>query len=156
MKKTLFLTIFTLLLISCSIAKKSTNSNSSVTNDTIKENPITNYTTEETYIDPIEYEVEMPEFPGRIAECMKFIKKNMQYPAEAIKEGIEGRVICQFTVKTDGSIDNIIIVRSVHKLLDQEAIRIIKSMPKWIPGTNKNLEPKDWKYTLPVTFKLPK
>lgn len=99
MKKTLFLTIFTLLLIGCSIAKKSTNSNSSVTNDTIKENPITNYTTEETYIDPVEYEVEMPEFPGRIAECMKFIKKNMQYPAETIKEGIEGRVICQFTVK---------------------------------------------------------
>ena len=98
----------------------------------------------------------MPEFPGRIAECMKFIKKNMQYPEEAIKEGIEGRVICQFTVKTDGSIDNIIILKSDHESLNEEAIRIIKSMPQWIPGTNKNLEPKEWKYTLPITFKLPK
>ena len=155
MKKTLFLTIFTLLLIGCSIAKKSTNSNSSVTNDTIKENPITNYSTEETYIDPVEYEEEMPEFPGRIAECMKFIKKNMQYPAEAIKEGIEGRVICQFTVKTDGSIDNIIILKSDHESLNEEAIRIIKSMPKWIPGKNKNGEVEDCKYTLPIIFKLP-
>ena len=155
MKKALFLTVLTLLLIGCSTTKESIPQNPSPSNNSTQKDSITNYTTEETYIDPVEYEVEMPEFPGRIAECMKFIKKNMQYPAEAIKEGIEGRVICQFIVKTDGSIDNIIIVHSVHKLLDQEAIRIIKSMPKWIPGTNKNLEPKDWKYTLPVTFKLP-
>ena len=98
----------------------------------------------------------MPEFPGRIAECMKFIKKNMQYPEEAKKEGIEGQVICQFTVTKDGSIEDIIIVRSVHKLLDQEAIRIIKSMPKWIPGKNKNGEVENSKFTLPITFKLPK
>ena len=98
----------------------------------------------------------MPEFPGRIAECMKFIKKNMQYPEEAIKKGIEGQVICQFTVTKDGSIEDIIIVRSVHKLLDQEAIRIIKSLPKWIPRKNKNGEFENSKFTLPITFKLPK
>ena len=155
MKKALFLTVLTLLLIGCSTTKESIPQNPSPSNNSTQKDSITNYTTEETYIDPVEYEVEMPEFPGRIAECMKFIKKNMQYPEEAIKEGIEGRVICQFTVTKDGSIEDIIIVRSVHKLLDQEAIRIIKSMPKWIPGTNKNLEPKNWKYTLPVTFKLP-
>ena len=156
MKKALFLTILTLLLIGCSTTKESIPQNPSPSNNSTQKDSITNYTTEETYIDPVEYEVEMPEFPGRIAECMKFIKKNMQYPEEAIKEGIEGRVICQFTVKTDGSIDNIIIVRSVHKLLDLEAIRIIKSMPKWIPGKNKNGEVEDCKYTLPIIFKLPK
>ena len=155
MKKTLFLTIFTLLLIGCSATKKSTNSNSSISNTQFKEDSTTNYTTEEIYIDYV-YEGEMPEFPGRIAECMKFIKKNMQYPEEAIKEGIEGQVICQFTVTKDGSIEDIIIVRSVHKLLDQEAIRIIKSMPKWIPGKNKNGEVENSKFTLPITFKLPK
>ena len=163
MKKTLFLTIFTILLIGCSATKKSTNSNSSISNTQLKEDSITTDNLEETdkdYIEAIDdrdyFDGICPQYYGGIAECMKFIKKNIQYPEEAIKEGIEGRVICQFTVKTDGSIDNIIIVRSVHKLLDQEAIRIINSMPKWIPGTNKNLEPKDWKYTLPVTFKLPK
>ena len=82
-------------------------------------------------------------------------QKNMQYPAEAIKEDIEGRVICQFTVKTDGSIDNIIILKSDHESLNEEAIRIINSMPKWIPGKNKNGEVENCKYTLPIIFKLP-
>ena len=156
MKKALFMTVLTLLLIGCSTTKESIPQNPSPSNNSTQKDSITNYTTEETYIDPVEYEVEMPEFPGRIAECMKFIKKNMQYPAEAIKEGIEGRVICQFTVKTDGSIDNIIILKSDHESLNEEAIRIIKSMPQWIPGKNKNGEVKDCKYTLPIIFKLPK
>ena len=155
MKKALFLTVLTLLLIGCSTTKESIPQNPSPSNNSTQKDSITNYTTEETYIDYV-YEGEMPEFPGRIAECMKFIKKNMQYPEEAIKEGIEGRVICQFTVTKDGSIEDIIIVRSVHKLLDQEAIRIINSMPKWIPGKNKNGEVENSKFTLPITFKLPK
>ncbi len=82
-------------------------------------------------------------------------QKKHANPEKAIKEGIEGQVICQFTVKTDGSIDNIIVVSSAHKLLDQEAIRIIKNMPKWKPGKNYKGEVKDCKYTIPVTFKLP-
>ena len=155
MKKTLFLTIFTLLLIGCSATKKSTNSNSSISNTHLKENSTTNYTTEEIYIDYV-YEGEMPEFPGRIAECMKFIKKNMQYPEEAIKKGIEGQVICQFTVTKDGSIEDIIVVRGLHKSLDKEAVRVIKKMPKWKPGKNYKGQVQDCKYTIPVTFKLPK
>ena len=151
MKKTLFLIIIPLLLIECSTTKKSINSTSAI-NNLIEEYSTTDK--EEEYIEYF-YIEEMPQYPGGIAECMKFIKKNIQYPNEAIKEGIEGRVICQFTVKKDGSIDNIIVVRSVHKLLDKEAIRIIKSMPKWIPCENHKGEVQDCKYTLPIIFKLP-
>ena len=84
------------------------------------------------------------------------MKENVQYPEEAIEKGIEGRVICQFTVKTDGSIDNIVVLKSIHKSLDEEAIRVIKNMPKWKPGKNYKGEVQDCKYTIPVTFKLPK
>ena len=79
----------------------------------------------------------------------------MRYPRSAAKKGIEGRVICQFTVKKDGSIENIIIMRGVHKSLDKEAVRIIKKMPKWKPGKSKG-ENVDYKYTIPVEFKLNK
>ncbi len=101
---------------------------------------------------------EVPEFPGGMSELMKFIQENMRYPKKAIKKGIEGRVICQFTIKKDGSIstENITIIRSPHKLLNKEAIRIIKKMPKWKPGKNYKGEVQDYKYTIPVTFKLPK
>ena len=99
---------------------------------------------------------ESPEYPGGMKELLKYMKENLQYPEEAIEKGIEGRVICQFTVKTDGSIDNIVVLKSIHKSLDEEAIRLIKNMPKWKPGRNYKGEVQDCKYTIPVTFKLPK
>ena len=99
---------------------------------------------------------EVPEFPGGMTELTKFIQENMQYPKIAIKKGIEGRVICQFTVTKDGSIEDIIVVRGLHKSSDKEAVRVIKKMPKWKPGKNYKSEVKDFKYTIPVTFKLPK
>ena len=99
-----------------------------------------------------------PEFPGGMSELMKFIQENMQYPKIAIKKGIEGRVICQFTIKKDGSIDHksIIVIRGLHKSLDKEAVRIIKKMPKWKPGEDFNGQAIDCKYTIPVKFKLNK
>ena len=87
---------------------------------------------------------------------MPFIQENMRYPKSAAKKGIEGRVICQFTVKKDGSIENIIIMRGVHKSLDKEAVRIIKKMPKWKPGEDFNGQAIDYKYIIPVEFKLNK
>ena len=105
----------------------------------------------------IHYQPTYPEFPGGMSELMKFIQKNMRYPKIAIKKGIEGRVICQFTVTKDGSIENIIVVRGLHKSLDKEAIRIIKKMPKWKPGKDYEGQVQDYnKYIIPVTFKLPK
>lgn len=99
---------------------------------------------------------ESPEYPGGMKELLKYMKENLQYPEEAIEKGIEGRVICQFTVKTDGSIDNIVVLKSIHKSLDEEAIRLIKNMPKWKPGRNYKGEVQDCKYMIPFSFKLPK
>ena len=98
----------------------------------------------------------MPEFPGGQAALFKFLSENVKYPKEAVKKGIQGRVICQFVVEKDGSISNVEVVRSGgHHLLDQEAVRVISIMPKWNPGTQRG-KPIRVKYTVPVNFRLPK
>ena len=150
MKKTLFLVIFTLFCIGNMYAQTYSTDKDIIEIDSTKTD-----TTEEEYIDYF-YVEEMPEFPGGMSELMKFIQKNMRYPKTAIKKGIEGRVICQFTVTKDGSIEDIIVVRGLHKSLDKEAVRIIKKMPKWKPGEDFNGQAIDCKYTIPVKFKLNK
>ena len=150
MKKTLLLVIFTLFCIGNIYTQTSSTDKDIIEIDSTKTD-----TTEEEYIEYF-YVEEVPEFPGGMSELMKFIQKNMRYPKIAIKKAIEGRVICQFTVTKDGSIEDIIVVRGLHKSLDKEAVRVIKKMPKWKPGKNYKSEVKDFKYTIPVTFKLPK
>lgn len=95
---------------------------------------------------------EMPEFPGGMAECMKYLGSNIKYPDECAKAGTQGRVIVQFVVKKDGSIADAVVVRGVDPLLDKEALRVINTMPKWKPGKQKG-EPVNVKYTIPVTFR---
>ena len=95
----------------------------------------------------------MPSFPGGQKELMDFLKKNMKYPQKAEVEGIQGRVILQFIVKANGHIENILIAKSIDPLLDKEAIRLIKAMPRWEPGMQGG-EKVDVRYTLPVTFRL--
>ena len=80
---------------------------------------------------------EMPEFPGGMAECMKFLGKNIKYPAEAIEKGIQGRVIVQMVIEKDGTLTNAKIARGVDPLLDQEALRVVNLSPKWIPGKQR-------------------
>ena len=77
---------------------------------------------------------EMPEFPGGMAECLKFLAKNIEYPTIAQENGVQGRVIVQFVVNQDGSIVDPVVVRSVDPYLDKEALRVIQMMPKWKPG----------------------
>ena len=96
---------------------------------------------------------QMPEFPGGMDKLLQFINGNMQYPAEARKKGIQGRVTVQFIVDEDGHITEPNIVRSVDPFLDKEALRIIKTLPQWKPGTLKGKAVKV-KYTVPVAFKL--
>ena len=96
---------------------------------------------------------EMPEFPGGMAECMKFLSKNIKYPPISAENGIQGRVIVQFVVNQDGSIVDPVVVRSVDPYLDKEALRVIKTMPKWKPGKQRGKAVRV-KYTVPVTFKL--
>ncbi len=96
---------------------------------------------------------EMPEFPGGMGECLKFLGKNIKYPVEAQQAGAQGKVIVQFVVEKDGSIANPKVVRSIDPNLDGEAIRVISIMPKWKPGMQKG-QPVRVKYTVPVTFRL--
>ena len=96
---------------------------------------------------------EMPEFPGGMAECMKYFSKNINYPEDCKKEGIQGRVIVQFVVDKDGSIKDPTIARGVHPSLDKEALRVLSSMPNWKPGKQKG-EAVKVRYTIPVMFKL--
>lgn len=96
---------------------------------------------------------EMPEFPGGVAECLKFLGKNIKYPTIAQENGVQGRVTVQFVVNQDGSIVDPVVVRSVDPYLDKEALRVIKTMPKWKPGKQRGKAVRV-KYTVPVTFKL--
>lgn len=97
----------------------------------------------------------MPKFPGGVDKLLQSINNNMKYPAKAQAEGIQGRGIVQFIVDEDGYIIEPNIVRSVEPSLDKEALRIIKMLPQWKPGTLRGKAVKV-KYTLPVTFKLNK
>ena len=76
----------------------------------------------------------MPEFPGGQEAFGSFLSRNLKYPLLAQENGIEGRVVCRFVVNKDGSISDIEVVKGVEESLDQEAIRVLKLMPKWIPG----------------------
>jgi len=95
----------------------------------------------------------MPEFPGGMGALMKFLGKNIKYPTIAQENGTQGRVIVQFVVNKDGSIVDPVVVRSVDPYLDKEALRVIKSMPKWKPGQQLGKKVRV-KYTVPVTFRL--
>lgn len=95
----------------------------------------------------------MPKYPGGLAECMKFLSKNIRYPKKARENGTQGRVVVQFYVETDGSIDDIKIVNSVSWELNDEAKRVIKKMPKFKPGTIGG-EPARMQSTLPIMFRL--
>ena len=98
---------------------------------------------------------ELPQFPGGMGECMKFLGKAIKYPDEAVAKKIEGRVIVQMIIEKDGSVSNVKVARSVHPLLDQEAVRVIQSMPKWTPGKHKGKTVRV-QYTIPVMFKVQK
>ncbi len=96
---------------------------------------------------------QMPEFPGGQAALMKYINDNIRYPVMAIENGVQGRVTVQFVVTKDGSVGNVTVVRGVDRNLDEEAVRVCKTLPKFIPG-KQNGQPVNVWFTLPVTFRL--
>jgi len=96
---------------------------------------------------------QMPQFPGGDGELLSFINKNKRYPVVSCYENsISGKVICQFVVEKNGSISNISIIRSLDPTCDKEAVRIIKLLPKFIPGKQNGQAVKVY-YILPVIFK---
>ena len=94
-----------------------------------------------------------PSFPGGDAALMEYLNNNISYPAIAVDMKIQGKVSCSFVVGKDGSIQDVRVERSVDGSLDKEAVRVIKSMPRWIPGRQGGNAVKV-KYYLPVTFRL--
>lgn len=96
----------------------------------------------------------MPEFPGGGQEALfKFLQKNMKYPQVAKENGIQGTVFVNFVVGKNGKIRDVKILRGVNKMLDEEAIRVVKAMPSWKPGKQRG-KPVSVSYNLPIKFTL--
>ena len=96
---------------------------------------------------------QMPEFPGGVEEMMNYLSQNIHYPVNAAKNNVEGRVVLQFVVEKDGQIGEVMVARSVDPELDAEAVRVVKSMPNFIPGRQDGKPVAVW-YTIPIFFKL--
>jgi protein TonB len=104
-------------------------------------------------IEPVIVAKEMPVFPGGNQALLDYIAKNIKYPEEAIINNIQGKVTLKFVVNTDGSVDRIEILRGVDPLLDQEAIRVVGTLPKFKPGKQNGIPVPVW-FMVPVNFQL--
>ena len=97
---------------------------------------------------------EQPEFPGGFQSLIQYLSQNIIYPQESRASGSQGKVFVRFVVDTDGSISDAEVIRSSGDIhLDREAVRVVKSMPKWKPGKLSGRAVRVY-YTLPVSFKL--
>ena len=112
--------------------------------------PVTSLAPQDSVFQVVE---EMPEFPGGMQAMMQFIASNVKYPSIAQKNGVQGRVITQFTISKDGSITDAKVLRSVDPYLDKEALRVISAMPKWKPGKQGG-KAVATRFTVPVVFRL--
>lgn len=108
---------------------------------------------EDTISAPYQVVEQMPEFPGGERALTKFLGNAVIYPRIATENGIQGKVFVNFVVDRSGSISNVKIIRGVDQSLDQEAMRVVKSMPKWIPG-KQNGEAVRVSFTVPINFVL--
>lgn len=100
-----------------------------------------------------EFVEQQASFPGGPGAMNQWLAQNIRYPAAAQENNIQGRVTVQFVVELNGSISNVVVVRGVDPNLDKEAVRVVKSMPKWTPGMQNGRAVRS-KFTLPVNFKL--
>ena len=96
---------------------------------------------------------QMPEYPGGMPAMIEFLQTNIKYPEDAVKQKVEGRVMVQFVVETDGSISDVHVAKQVFPSLDAEAIRVVQVMPKWVPG-RENGKVVRVKYNLPIVFRM--
>lgn len=96
---------------------------------------------------------QMPEFPGGIRALMQYIQSHLQPPPDFIRKRFQGRVIVRFVVEPDGTITNAEVIKGLYPFCDREAVRVIESMPKWIPGRHNGVAVPVY-YLVPVTFKI--
>jgi len=95
----------------------------------------------------------MPQFPGGESELLKYIGNNLKYPVEAQQKGIQGKILVRFVVNKTGKVENAEVIRGLDPAIDKEGLRVINSLPIWMPGEQKGEKVSVW-YTLPITFKL--
>ena len=113
---------------------------------------------EEKRPEPVKEEIftaveQMPQFPGGEGELLKYIATHIKYPTMAAENNIQGRVVVKFVVKKDGNVGDVVVIRGKDPDLDKEAQRVVKSLPKFIPGKMNGQSVSVW-YTLPINFKL--
>lgn len=114
----------------------------------IPEDPVTEMTPE-----PRVFVEEMPQYPGGDTELLRYIGSNLEYPSEAIANGVQGKVFIKFVVNADGTVGRIEVMRGVDELLDKEAVRVIGTLPRFRPGKQNGVAVPVW-FTIPVVFKL--
>ena len=95
----------------------------------------------------------LPQFPGGEEACFEYLEEHFIYPEKAKEDSITGKVLVKFVVEADGSITNVEVIRSANKILDEEAVRVIKNMPKWIPGMQGD-KPVRTLMKMPINFQM--
>ena len=107
------------------------------------------------YNEPVDFRVveDLPQFPGGAAEFMKWLTKNLKYPASAQKRNVKGKVVAQFIVNTDGTISDLELTERLETTCDQEVLRVLKMMPKWQAGM-MNAKPCRTKVCIPIVFNM--
>ena len=103
--------------------------------------------------EPFNVVEDMPAFPGGMEAMIQFLSSNIQYPADAQKQKVDGRVLVNFVVEKDGSITEVKVVKPTFPSLDAEAIRVVKAMPKWKPGYQRGQAVRV-QFTMPINFSL--
>jgi protein TonB len=105
--------------------------------------------------EPLNFRIvsQLPEFPGGLSEYVKWLTKNLKYPEEARRQHLQGKVMVSFVINRDGSLTDIKVEKGVHPLLDNEALRVMKTMPKWKPGIQDD-KPCRTLFAVPIIFKL--
>jgi len=107
------------------------------------------------YDAPVDFRVveELPQFPGGAVEFIKWLTRNLRYPASAQQRKVQGRVVAQFIVNKDGSISDLQLVETLDRACDREALRVLRMMPKWEPGL-MDAKPCRTKVCIPIVFKF--
>jgi protein TonB len=107
------------------------------------------------YNEPVDFRVveDLPQFPGGASEFMKWLTKNLKYPASAQKKQVKGRVVAQFIVNTDGSVSDLVLTEHLEAACDREVLRVLRMMPKWQAGL-MNAKPCRTKVCIPIVFNL--
>jgi len=95
----------------------------------------------------------MAQFPGGESELLKYISKNLIYPAKDLENNVQGKVVLRFVVSKTGLVNNVEIIRSLTPTSDNEAIRVVRSLPRFIPGKQNGVNVSVW-YILPISYKL--